>query len=172
MQVTRLWSQRRSTFTAKIRLMQAAVLIGPVTRGSDPPASRSRLRPPTIALQARGVEEVHLAEVGDEVRSALGRKLPHLLAKHRRGIGIDLAGHLKDGEVADRLDVCPGGTRACPRKPLTESNPSLRAPAQRAAVLVGGQSLAVPSLCRAEIGILVNGPRTNPQADLEFQLSG
>jgi hypothetical protein len=81
--------------------------------------------------QARGVEEAHLAEVGDEVHSGPGRKLPHLFAKHRRGIDVDLAGHLKDGGVADRLDVCPGGTRACPRKPLTESNPSLRAPAQR-----------------------------------------
>ena len=55
--------------------------------------------------QAGGVEEVYAAQVGDEVHGTLGRKLADLFAQHRRGVDVDLAGHLEDGAIADR----PGG---------------------------------------------------------------
>ena len=52
--------------------------------------------------QAGGVEEVHLAQVGDEVHGAFGCEIPYLFAQHRRGVDVDFAGHLQDGAVADR----------------------------------------------------------------------
>ena len=54
--------------------------------------------------QAGRVDKVHSAQVGDEVHGPLRRKLLDLFAQRRRGIDVDLAGHLEDGAVADRPD--------------------------------------------------------------------
>jgi hypothetical protein len=42
------------------------------------------------------------------VHGARGGKLADLFAQHRRGIDVDLAGHLEDGAAADRPDGLQG----------------------------------------------------------------
>jgi aryl-alcohol dehydrogenase-like predicted oxidoreductase len=50
------------------------------------------------------VEELHLAQVGDDVHGALGREVDDLLAQLGGGEHVDLAGDLEHGAAADRSD--------------------------------------------------------------------
>ena len=49
--------------------------------------------------QAGGVQETHLAQVGDDVPDAVGEQPDDAVAHLRGGVHVDLAGDLQDGAV-------------------------------------------------------------------------